>query len=123
MAIEIRKIDTKGGLKKFVKWGIDLYKDNDCFVPPLVMDDVNTLDPKNNPAFDFCESIYFMAYDNGKPVGRIAGIINNVVNEKTGRTVRVDMDGGSLTIAWSTSDSPVLMTGGATRVFEGFIKA
>lgn len=85
MAIEIRKIDTKCGLKKFVKWGIDLYKGNDCFVPPLVMDDVNTLDPKNNPAFDFCESIYFMAYDNGKPVGRIAGIINNVVNEKTGK--------------------------------------
>ena len=85
MAIEIRKIDTKGGLKKFVKWGIDLYKDNDCFVPPLVMDDVNTLDPHNNPAFDFCESIYFMAYDDGKPVGRIAGIINNVVNEKTGK--------------------------------------
>ena len=85
MAIEIRKIDTKGGLKKFVKWGIDLYKGNECFVPPLVMDDVNTLDPKNNPAFDFCESIYFMAYDNVKPVGRIAGIINNVVNEKTGK--------------------------------------
>ena len=85
MAIEIRKIDTKCGLKKFVKWGIDLYKGNECFVPPLVMDDVNTLDPKNNPAFDFCDSIYFMAYDNGKPVGRIAGIINNVVNEKTGK--------------------------------------
>ena len=85
MAIEIRKIDTKCGLKKFVKWGIDFYKDNDCFVPPLVMDDVNTLDPHNNPAFDFCESIYFMAYDDGKPVGRIAGIINNVVNEKTGK--------------------------------------
>lgn len=85
MAIEIRKIDTKCGLKKFVKWGIDLYKGNECFVPPLVMDDVNTLDSKNNPAFDFCESIYFMAYDNGKPVGRIAGIINNVVNEKTGK--------------------------------------
>ena len=85
MAIEIRKIDTKCGLKKFVKWGIDLYKGNECFFQPLVMDDVNTLDPKNNPAFDFCESIYFMAYDDGKPVGRIAGIINNVVNEKTGK--------------------------------------
>lgn len=85
MAIEIRKIDTKCGLKKFVKWGIDLYKGSACFVPPLVWDEVNTLDPHNNPAFDFCESIYFMAYDNGKPVGRIAGIINNVVNEKTGK--------------------------------------
>ena len=29
MAIEIRKIDTKCGLKKFVKWGIDLYKGNE----------------------------------------------------------------------------------------------
>ena len=77
MAIEIRKIDTKGGLKKFVKWGIDLYKGNECFVPPLGMDDVNTLDPHNNPAFDFCESSYFMAYDDGKPVGRIAGIIGD----------------------------------------------
>lgn len=85
MAIEIRKIDTKCGLKKFVKWGIDLYKGSDCFVPPLVWDEVNTLDTHNNPAFEFCESIYFMAYDNGKPVGRIAGIINNVVNEKTGK--------------------------------------
>ena len=85
MAIEIRKIDTKCGLKKFVKLGIDLYKGSDCFVPPLVWDEVNTLDPHNNPAFEFCESIYFMAYDNGKPVGRIAGIINNVVNEKTGK--------------------------------------
>ena len=90
MAIEIRKIDTKSGLRKFVKWGIKLYDGNDCFVPPLVWDEVNTLDPKNNPAFDFCESVYFMAYDDsGKPVGRIAGIINRVVNEKTGKnTVR-----------------------------------
>ena len=55
--------------------------------------------------------------------GACATAVAAVVNEKTGRTVRVDMDGGSLTIAWSTSDSPVLMTGGATRVFEGFIKA
>ncbi|MGN1245976.1 MAG: N-acetyltransferase [Muribaculaceae bacterium] len=85
MAIEIRKIDTKSGLRKFVKWGIKLYDGNDCFVPPLVWDDVNTLDLHKNPAFDFCESIYFMAYDDGKPVGRIAGIINRVVNEKTGK--------------------------------------
>ena len=48
-----------------------------------------TLDPKENPAFDFCESAYFMAYRDGKPVGRIAGIINRQVNEKShSRTAR-----------------------------------
>ena len=85
MSVEIKKIEpTRSELKKFVKFGIDLYRGNDFFVPPLISDDVNTLDPKVNPAFDFCEAQAFMAYRDGKPVGRITGIINNVVNDRTG---------------------------------------
>ena len=85
MSVEIKKIEpTRSELKKFVKFGIDLYRGNDFFVPPLISDDVNTLDPKVNPAFDFCEAQSFMAYRDGKPVGRITGIINNVVNARTG---------------------------------------
>lgn len=85
MALEIRRLDTsRGALKKFVNFGIDLYKDNEYYVPSLVMDEINTLTPAKNPAFEFCESAYFMAYRDGKPVGRIAGIINNAVNNKTG---------------------------------------
>lgn len=88
--IEIKKIEpTKGNLKRFTEFQIDLYDGNPWFVPPLVSDDVATLDPKENPAFDFCESAYFMAYRDGKPVGRIAGIINRQVNEKShSRTAR-----------------------------------
>lgn len=88
--IEIKKIEpTKGNLKRFTEFQIDLYDGNPWFVPPLVSDDVATLDPKENPAFDFCESAYFMAYRDGKPVGRIAGIINRQVNEKAhSRTAR-----------------------------------
>lgn len=83
--VEIKKIEpTKSNLKKFTQFQIDLYKDNPWFVPPLISDDVGTLSPNKNPAFDFCESIYFMAYKDGKPVGRIAGIINRQVNEKSG---------------------------------------
>lgn len=85
MAVEIRPVNpTKNELSRFVKFGIDLYKDNPYFVPPLVMDDVNTLTPSKNPAFDFCEAQSFMAYRDGKPVGRITGIINSVENERTG---------------------------------------
>ena len=81
--IEIKEITpTKGNLKKFTKFQIDLYKGNPYFVPPLISDDVATLDPTANPAFDFCEAAYFMAFRDGKPVGRIAGIINRQVNEK-----------------------------------------
>ena len=86
MAIEIRAVDhsKRSQIRKFVKFGIDFYKDNPYYVPPLVMDDTNTLSPKKNPAFDFCEAQAFMAYRDGKPVGRIAGIINHKVNERTG---------------------------------------
>lgn len=85
MAIEIRKINpTQSELRKYVKFGIDLYKGNPFFVPPLIFDEIDTLRPDKNPAFEFCQAQSFMAYRDGKPVGRITGIINNKVNEKTG---------------------------------------
>lgn len=85
MSIEIRPIKPiRSQLRKFVKYGIDLYDGNPYFVPPLVTDDVNTLSPDKNPAFEFCEAQSFMAYRDGRPVGRITGIINHVVNKRTG---------------------------------------
>lgn len=85
MSVEIKAIKhTKGGLKKFVKFGIDHYKGNDYYVPPVIFDDVATLNRRKNPAFDHCEAQCFMAYRDGKPVGRIAAIINRRVIEKYG---------------------------------------
>lgn len=84
MSIEIRPVNqTRKELKKFVEFGISLYEGNECYVPPLVSDEVATLLPEVNPAFDYCEAQAFMAFADGKPKGRIVGIINNVVNERT----------------------------------------
>ncbi len=84
--VEIRPISTsKSDLKKYVQFGTDLYKDSPYYVPPLMFDDINTLTPARNPAFDFCSAQSFMAYRDGRPVGRITGIINNQVNERTGQ--------------------------------------
>ena len=84
--IEVRPVKPeKKELKRFVKFGNNLYKNNNYYVPSLQFDDVNTLLPSKNPAFDHCEAQSFMAYRDGKPVGRITGIINKVVNERTGR--------------------------------------
>lgn len=85
MSIEIRAISpVKKELIKYVKFGIEHYKGNDCYVPPLVMDDVNTLRPDKNPAFEFCEAQSFVAYRDNKMVGCITAIINKQVNEKSG---------------------------------------
>lgn len=85
MSVVVKPISPcKRELKKYVQFGIDLYKGNDCFVPPLIFDEVNTLLPEKNPAFDFCKAQSFMAFRDGKPVGRVTGIINDVVNFRTG---------------------------------------
>jgi len=86
MSIEIRAVNpTKKELEKYVRFGIDLYKGNDCFVPPLIFDEIECLSPDKNPSFEMCEAQSFMAYRNDKPVGRITAIINRLVNKRTGR--------------------------------------
>ncbi|TRZ69751.1 MAG: N-acetyltransferase [Bacteroidetes bacterium] len=75
--IEIRKVNSRKELKKFVDFPFQLYKGNAFWCPPLKFDEINTLREDKNPAFDCCEAQYWIAYQNGKPVGRIAGIINN----------------------------------------------
>lgn len=81
MAVEIRQVQDKSELKRFVQFGNELYKKNPYHVPMLIDDELGTLDKDRNPAFEFCEAAYFLAYRNGRIVGRIAGIINHRANE------------------------------------------
>lgn len=84
--IEVRPIPpTKKALRQYVHFGIDLYRNNPCFVPPLVLDEMGTLSPKENPAFEFCRAQSFMAYRDGKPAGRITALVNDKVNARTGK--------------------------------------
>lgn len=81
MGIEIKEVKTKSELKKFIKFPFELYKGNKYWVPPLIFDDVKTLSKDKNPAFDFCEARYWLAYKDGKLAGRVAAIINHKFNE------------------------------------------
>lgn len=83
--VEIRKVESKKDLERFIDFHYDLYKGDKYDAPTLFSDDFNTLSKDRNAAFDFCEAEYFMAYKNGRPVGRVAAIINNKANERWGR--------------------------------------
>lgn len=85
MSVIIREVTTKKELKKFVKFNIDLYKGNPYHVPGLIEEEMMTLDPKRNPAFEVCDSFSFLAYRNDQVVGRITGIINRGSNEIWGQ--------------------------------------
>jgi GNAT superfamily N-acetyltransferase len=85
MAVEIKKVESKKDLKKFIDFHYDLYAGNPYDAPTLFLDEMNTLSPDKNVAFDFCEAAYFLAYKDGKVAGRIAAIINKRANEKFGK--------------------------------------
>ncbi len=84
MSLEIRQVDAndKKQLRQFILFPEKLYKHNPYYVPNLVFDEMDTLNPSKNPASDFCDQVLYMAYKDGKPVGRIAGIINRWANER-----------------------------------------
>jgi len=81
MAVTIRQVSTKKELRDFIRFNYKLYKDNAYSVPDLYDDMLNTFSKEKNAAFDFCEADYFLAYKDGKLVGRIAAIINHKANE------------------------------------------
>ena len=84
-SVEIKKVEGKKALRTFIDFHYDLYKGSEYDVPNLFQDELNTLSPDKNSAFEFCEAEYYIAYKDGKPAGRIAAIINNKANERWGR--------------------------------------
>ncbi len=88
MKVSIKEITTHRGLRDFVHFPNELYKDNPVYVPQIEMIDINTFDPAKNRAFEVCDAKFWLALDeNGKTVGRVAGIINHKYNDKVGKKI------------------------------------
>ena len=84
--IEIKPVTTRHELQQFVQFFYDLYRGNDYAVPYLYSEEMSTLRHDKNTSFECCESQYFMAYKDGKMVGRVAAIINHRANKRWDRS-------------------------------------
>lgn len=84
MQPEIKEVTSLKELRTFIRYPKALYKGNPYWVPTLFMDDYETLRWDKNPAFDHCEARYWLAYQDGKLVGRVAGIVNKLYKEHWG---------------------------------------
>ena len=82
--VEIVQVTTRRLLHAFVRFPFSLYRGNPYWVPPLISDDLFTLDEKKNPVFEFSEAAYWLARKDGRWVGRIAGIVSHAYIEKWG---------------------------------------
>jgi hypothetical protein len=82
MSVDVRAVETKKDLKTFVKVPFEIYKGDAYWVPPLIRDEMETFDSQKNPAYETAETKLFTAYKDGRPVGRICGILSHAANEK-----------------------------------------
>lgn len=74
-------VQNRGMLKQFIRFPLDLYKDCDKWVPSFEGDEFKALGP-DNPSLSFCERELYLAFREGKVVGRVAAILNKKANEK-----------------------------------------
>ena len=89
MSIRTKEVQSKQDLETFIKFPMNLYKDNQYYVPPFINEEKETLDVSKNPVFKDAEARYFLAEKDGKIVGRIAAIINwQEVNGQAKRKMR-----------------------------------
>ncbi|HMU07863.1 MAG TPA: GNAT family N-acetyltransferase, partial [Kaistella sp.] len=75
--VSIIEVKNDNDLKKFIKFPMELYKNNKNYVPPLINDEKNIWNPNENAALKYSEAKQFLAYKDGKIVGRIAVMINH----------------------------------------------
>ena len=84
--VQIKEVKTKKDKKIFASYPLRLYKDCPYYVPNLLSDELNILNPKRNSYLGGNEFKAFLAYKDGKVVGRIAGLILRKDNELTGKS-------------------------------------
>jgi ribosomal protein S18 acetylase RimI-like enzyme len=83
--VEIKQVKSMSDLRKFICFTNKLYKGSKYFVPELISDEFNNLNPKKNPAFEHSEAAQWLAYKDGKLAGRVMALMNHNINALWGK--------------------------------------
>lgn len=79
--IEVRVVATPQDHKLFLEFPWQHYQDDANWTPPLVSQRKDLLNKQKNPAWEYMEGDYFLAWRGGTVVGTIAAFINHRHNE------------------------------------------
>jgi len=81
MGLDVRPVASKRDLTTFIKLPWQLYRNEPNWVPPLVSERRQFLDRAKNPWFEHGEAEYFLAWRDGRAVGRITAQVDRIFNE------------------------------------------
>jgi GNAT superfamily N-acetyltransferase len=80
MGVEVRPVAGKRDLNTFIRLPWRLYRNSPLWVPPLISERRKFLDRAENPFFAHAEAEYFLAWRDGRAVGRITAHIDRNFN-------------------------------------------
>lgn len=75
-APQLERIESRRVLKEFIRFPWTVYRNEPHWVPPLIIEMKEKLDPKKNPFFEHAEMDLYLARRDGRPTGRIAAILD-----------------------------------------------
>lgn len=75
--IKVERVKTKKDFRHFLLFPWKIYRDDPNWVPPLLIELKEKLNPKKNPFFEHARMELFLARQDSQVVGRIAGIIDD----------------------------------------------
>ncbi len=85
----IKEVLTKKDRREFIYLPEKVHKNEPDWLPPIYMDEWELYNKKKNKSYQYADALLLLAYRDGKPVGRIMGIINKrynlINNEQHGR--------------------------------------
>jgi GNAT superfamily N-acetyltransferase len=82
--VQVLPVLSRSELREFIKFPFRLYRNNPCWVPPLLVDRLAFFDFKKNPFYRTADVCLFMARRGREPVGRIAACVNHDYNKTHG---------------------------------------
>ena len=82
--VEVLPLRGRKMLNDFIRLSWTMNEGDPCWVPPLIVDVKEFLDPKRHPFYKHGTAEKFVAYQDGKPVGRIIASDDPVLNNRKG---------------------------------------
>jgi hypothetical protein len=84
MSVSLTEVCGGADLRTWVRLPFELYRGDPLYVPPLIKDELDFFTPAKNPSFGIADTRMVLARKNGRPVGRVCGIIHGPEAEKLG---------------------------------------
>src|SRR5436305_15019307 len=83
MSVEVRQLNgDKKVFRDFLDVVDDIYQGDENYVRSLDMDVSDRMSPKKNPFFETGEATGWVAYEGGRPVGRVSASIDKLHLER-----------------------------------------